>query len=302
MSKWITEIEFFVEPIGTDNWITVNPEDVGVTELLMRLDAPVRRLNCKAYFNNCVKTLLSQYSELLTNVTSMSFFRLDKHGVRLAEHVASSGKLRFVNVDNTVPRGLYSSFLTDYFFSESCSNLTASFGDFGDVVKIVNRWKRENDRSLSPGRTLCKIGRNSEATSEAFKKAGFKTVSIESADVDVLNFIEEKFEARDHVESLLRLNHPSNKKRRIYAVFFTQQLRLDRATLEAFKKAGFKTVSIESADVDVLNFIEEKFEARDHVGSLRRLDHPSNQKRRIYAVFFTQHLRLDGGRRAMLFL
>uniref|UniRef100_A0A1I7YE53 N-acetyltransferase domain-containing protein n=1 Tax=Steinernema glaseri TaxID=37863 RepID=A0A1I7YE53_9BILA len=143
----------------------------------------------------------------------------DRGGSMLLIHSA----IRKVSDDD---RGLYSSFLTDCFFSESCSNLTASFEDFGDVVRIVRRWKRENDRTLPSGRTLCKIGSDREATPEAFKKAGFQKVPEKSADVDVLDFIEQKFGTRDHVEPLLYLDHPSNKKRRIYAVFFTQYLRL----------------------------------------------------------------------------
>uniref|UniRef100_A0A1I7Z0S4 F-box domain-containing protein n=1 Tax=Steinernema glaseri TaxID=37863 RepID=A0A1I7Z0S4_9BILA len=193
ISKTIMSIYLYIREglDGESEWTSINPEDdKGVVNLLMRLEAPSLELNLYPYDREYdslrlkFEKLMAKYPQLLRKFTSVELVSLEPPYAKLIQDMVSTGRLQSIEILGSVPAILPTSFWVDYFFSDSCTGLDATFEDFNVVLEVITRWKEMDPRHLTHIKSFGGI----RASPEALADVGLKPDFTEPEHNDVTSF------------------------------------------------------------------------------------------------------------------
>uniref|UniRef100_A0A1I7XYD5 Transposable element protein n=1 Tax=Steinernema glaseri TaxID=37863 RepID=A0A1I7XYD5_9BILA len=235
ISKTIASIQLYVSTGPCPNyedWDSIHRQDEnGKIQLLLGLDAPVRRLcfqmekvEYTKYAKQC-EEMISRYSQLFKAFTCVEMRFFESPFKRLVEDMVSSGRLWSMRVFRPVIYGLCStatSFWVDYFFSGSCRKLSANFPEFSVIQAVIDRWKKMDPRFLASDKIFTGI----KASPNAFVNVGITWIPLKSVDAEVLRRIERKLVQRWSIQSLHCIDHPLEPSSRIYVVFQSEECSL----------------------------------------------------------------------------
>uniref|UniRef100_A0A1I8AC51 F-box domain-containing protein n=1 Tax=Steinernema glaseri TaxID=37863 RepID=A0A1I8AC51_9BILA len=210
--------EYSIQRALDELWNSIAPNDVDQLQLLVALDAPEKALDLTdmySYFESSFNIdFYSKYSAFLRSFTSVIFENIDQEPFqRLAKDMIATGRMWWIDIWDQVPEHMPASLWLDYFFSNSCKALEASFDDRSVVREAIDRWKSMDPRTLcaSSRKVLC--GRNVDAL------AG---VDMKKIDVEAEATLFEKIKRLERVVrpivSLHRIDHPVDPGSSIYIV------------------------------------------------------------------------------------
>uniref|UniRef100_A0A1I7YQP4 FBA_2 domain-containing protein n=1 Tax=Steinernema glaseri TaxID=37863 RepID=A0A1I7YQP4_9BILA len=212
ISKTIKYIELQQLYIVNEQWNLVNPNDVDLLQLLINLDAPEKLIHCNGALSLYVK-LQSKYSNLFRSFTSATVQCYNDS--RIIEYMASYPRMRSLDVKSYVKVSWPTSFLLDYFFSDTCMRLFTNFMDLSVILGAIDRWKKMDPRTLKFSKLLYGM----HCYEEDLTGVGLKEIDVE-AKAALMKKVRSKVKKDSHIKSLHRVDHPIDPSSKIYVVLY----------------------------------------------------------------------------------
>uniref|UniRef100_A0A1I7ZQ69 FTH domain-containing protein n=1 Tax=Steinernema glaseri TaxID=37863 RepID=A0A1I7ZQ69_9BILA len=195
----------------------INPDDEEkVVRLLTWLDAPIKCFDASHFKIDFEvhSNLVEKHPHFLQSFTSVKVRSLRQSlFLQLVQRMTFRETLQSIHI-SSVPERTSTNFLVDYFFSQSCRRLTVDFPDFHVVRNILSRWKTINPRGLAAYKIFEGVG----ASPADLNEIGIIGIPISSIKVETLTVIEQKVVKRKNIKSIHRINHPVDKRSKIYLV------------------------------------------------------------------------------------
>uniref|UniRef100_A0A1I7YQD0 SERPIN domain-containing protein n=1 Tax=Steinernema glaseri TaxID=37863 RepID=A0A1I7YQD0_9BILA len=181
------------------------------------LDAPEKTVDLIAgeLTFQAYEKLQSEDSEFWTSFSSVRLWSFNFSVVgQIVDDLLVTRRLQSITISQPVPESL-NVFCVEFFFSESCSRLTAFFAN-SVVLRVINRWKTMDTRGLAVNKILDGI----RASPTELAQAGMREVDLNSAKRNILIMVHRNvMELRD-ITSFHCIDHPVDPKSRIYVAFF----------------------------------------------------------------------------------
>uniref|UniRef100_A0A1I7ZYS0 Methyltransf_11 domain-containing protein n=1 Tax=Steinernema glaseri TaxID=37863 RepID=A0A1I7ZYS0_9BILA len=215
ISKTVTSILFTIskERFLPDGWNTVAPDNKEVLELLMRLDAPDKRLDLSSALRGWICQDMARYSNLLRTFTSLTNVPNVRAITPFLEGMASTGRLQSISFSGFVPSGLSTTFLVNYFFSASCRRLSLTVKNF-PIRDYINRWEMMDPQALP----CDKVIDVTDGTEDLL--FNIDTLEVGQDDPELLEKISRKLINNGSILSIHRIDHSVARNAKVYVVFF----------------------------------------------------------------------------------